>query len=276
MDELQDVAVRAARTGAEEALESFRSDVAVEQKTGKTDVVTESDRATQATIVEQLREATPDATIIAEEQASTPAIPEAGQAWIIDPIDGTYNYVRGSPLWSTSLTYLEDARPRVAVTIAPAVGDEYVGVNPPAGPATTRRNGTEVTVSTKTDPETGLITPLAWWPRDKRAQYTGLADGVLTRFNDLRRIGSTQLALASIAAGELDGGLTNRIPAPWDTVAGVALLRWAGGQATAIDGTDWAPTSTGLVVSNGHLQQDVLEVGQAIRTNGGAGTSLEG
>lgn len=273
IEELQSVAVQAARAGAKRAMASFRGDHTVEQKATKTDVVTDADRGAQRAILDKVRDnAAPD-TVIAEEQATEPAVPETGQAWIIDPIDGTHNYTRGSRLWTTSLAVLEDKTPRVAVSIAPALGDEYLGVNPPDTPAQTYRNEDRVAVSDISDPRQAAVGPLIWWPFDRREEYTALTEGMLRRFADLRRLGSAQLTLARVAAGDLGGAITNITAAPWDTVAGVALVRWAGGRATDIHGDPWQPTSDGVVVSNGLLHDELLSVGEAVRAP--AGPSLE-
>lgn len=266
MDEIKTVAVESARSGATQALSLFRDKLTVEQKTNKTDLVTEADRKTQQVIIEELTEQMPTATIIAEEQSGTEDIPESGPAWVIDPIDGTNNYVRGNRLWTTSLAYLEDAVPRVAVTIAPALGDEYVGTNPPNERAQAKLNGEPITVSSQDDSEQLPVSPLIWWSFDRRDEYAALTEGILRRFADIRRVGSAQLTLARVAAGDLGGAITNITAPPWDTVAGVSLVTWAGGTATDIHAAPWHPTSDGLVVSNGAVHDELLAVGQQIKT----------
>ncbi|MCL7418300.1 MAG: inositol monophosphatase, partial [Halalkalicoccus sp.] len=79
----------------------------------------------------------------------------------------------------------------------------------------------------------------------------------------VRRFGCAQATLSLVADGGLDGALSDVRPNPWDTVAGVHLLRNAGGRATDIEGERWRHDSTGLVVSNGHVHETVLD---AVRT----------
>jgi len=92
------VAERAARAGGRVAADAFRSDLDVETKRGKNDLVTETDRRSQRRVVEVIERAYPDETLIGEETGLGSALPAEGAAWTVDPIDGTTNYVHGSPL----------------------------------------------------------------------------------------------------------------------------------------------------------------------------------
>src|SRR6056297_1250837 len=92
-----DCAVRAARSGASVAADSFRSAHDVETKSSKTDVVTQVDHAAQDRVVQSITEVYPDEPIVGEEGKRAGSVPPDGTAWIVDPIDGTANYVRGIP-----------------------------------------------------------------------------------------------------------------------------------------------------------------------------------
>jgi len=250
---------RAARTGAEHARSLFRSGLAVETKSGKTDTVTRADREAQREIVDVVREADADAAVVGEEEEELKAVPETGAAWVIDPIDGTNNYVRGGRTWTTSVCYVRDGEPVAAANALPAVGDTY----------RTRRggvalNGEPVRTSDRGDPETCMVCPSVWWPMDRREEYARAARAVVERFGDLRRPGSVQAALAWTAAGELDGVLTNVAVNPWDSIAGVHLVREAGGTVTDLEGERWTHDSRGLVASNGEIHEDVLAAAREI------------
>jgi len=247
------VAERAARAGSEVAAEGFRNDIDVEIKSGKTDVVTEADRAAQRRVIDVIREEYPDDAIVGEEEDELKAVPESGDAWIIDPIDGTNNYVRSMPLWTTSVAAVRDGEPVAAANVSPALGDAYL-----AGPDGTRRNGEPMSVSEKTDPETFAVAPTIWWGFDRRDEYAAICREIVERFADMRRLGCAQLTLGMVATGALEGAITNVDPNPWDTVAGVYMIRRAGGVVTDLDGEPWRHDSEGLVASNGEAHEELL------------------
>jgi len=256
------VAERAARAGAAVAGERFRRGIDVERKSGKTDVVTEADRESQRRVIERVREAFPGEAVVGEEEDELKRVPDSGAAWVIDPIDGTNNYVRGIREFATAVGAVVDGEPVAAATVLPAMDDVYV-----ADGESTYRNGEPVTVSGRTDPETGSVAPTVWWDFDARDEYARACAGIVDRFGDMRRFGSAQATLALVAAGSLEATITNVDCHPWDTVAGVHMVRTAGGTVTDLDGEPWRHDSTGLVASNGHLHEEALAAARAIESD---------
>ena len=257
------VAERAARAGAAVAAERFRDDVEVETKDGKTDVVTEADRRAQRRVVEVIRETFPDDAIVGEEEDELKAVPEDGPAWIIDPIDGTNNFVRGLRVWTTSVAAVVDGEAVAAVNDLPALGDTYV-----AGPDGVARNGHSVSVREESDPEQCAVAPTIWWDFDARDEYAAACEAVVTRFGDMRRFGCAQATLSMVADGSLDGVLTNVDPHPWDSVAGAFMIERAGGTVTGLDGEPWRYDSPGLVGSSGACHDDVLAAARSVDDRG--------
>lgn len=253
----REVALRAAEAGAAVAAERFRTDVAVETKTGKTDVVTEADRLAQKRVVETIRDHG-DAPVVGEEDGQRSDLPPDGPAWVVDPIDGTNNFVRGLRHFCTSVASVVDGEPVAGASVCPAIGDRYV-----FGPAGVERNGEPITVSDRSDPETFTVAPTIWWPRDRRDEYAATARAVVERFGDTRRVGCAQATLAMVADGGLDGAVTNVTTHPWDTLVGVGLVRAAGGVVTDIDGDRWTHDARGLVASNGRAHDEVLAAARA-------------
>ncbi len=257
MDDLAhraEVAERAARIGGDLAMSNFRTDIAVETKDGKTDVVTQADRDAQSRVIEVIREEFPDDAIVGEEEGATKEVPDEGPAWVIDPIDGTSNFVRDIPIWATSVAATVDGEPVAATNAMPAVDDYYV-----ADDEETRLNGDVVRVSDREDPETCTVSPTLWWDFDHREEFADAVEAIVERFGDMRRFGCAQATLSTVATGGLDGTLSDVRPHPWDTVAGVHLVRNAGGRATDVEGERWRHDSRGLVVSNGRVHATVLE-----------------
>lgn len=250
-----ELVARAAETGAEVALDYFRGELTVETKANKTDLVTEADRSVQASIIEEIEAVYPNEPIIAEEADNPKPVPESGPAWIIDPIDGTTNFVRGSRLWATSIAVVQDNEPVGAANMLPALGDSFT-----ADSETSRLNDAQINVSTRRDPDTFLVAVLGWGERGDRTAYAQLADTVIQRFNDIRRAGCMQAALAFLANGEVDAAITTSDPSPWDSIAGVHLVNAAGGTVTDIDGNQWRPGSGNFVASNGLAHEEILTV----------------
>jgi myo-inositol-1(or 4)-monophosphatase len=285
------VAERAARAGAAVALDGFRDGIDVETKDGKTDVVTEADRRAQRRVVEVVRETFPDDAVVGEEEEELKQVPESGPAWIVDPIDGTNNFVRGSRTWATSVACVVDGDPVAAANVMPALGDCYVagpGERREPGPESGRdrgpgerrepgaasegdwttaavtRNGHPVSVREESDPERCAVAPTVWWDFDAREEYAAACEAIVTRFGDMRRLGCAQAALSAVAEGGLDGVVTNVDPNPWDSVAGAFLVERAGGTVTGLDGEPWRHDSPGLVASSGACHEAVLAAARAI------------
>ncbi|MEZ3115298.1 inositol monophosphatase [Halobaculum sp. MBLA0147] len=252
-------ALQAARAGASVAAEHFRSDVAVETKGGDTDVVTVADREAQAAVVETVADAYPDDELVGEEGDLRKDVPDEGPAWVVDPVDGTNNFVRGLRTFATAVAAVVDGEPVAAANVLPAAGDTYV-----TDGEAVYRDGTPVTVSDVTEPGLGCVVPTVWWPPERRAEYARACEGIVSRFADLRRPGCAQAALGRLAAGSLEGVVTNVECNPWDTVGGVHLVRTAGGRVTNLDGERWRVGDRGLVASNGHLHDEVLAAAREI------------
>lgn len=265
------MAERAARAGGVVARQSFRQPQVVETKANKNDLVTESDRDAQRQVIATIQQEFPDSTFVCEEESTPPAadvtladsIPDDGLAWVVDPIDGTGNYVRGMQFWSTSVVAVEGGDPAGAGTFLPALGDCYT-----AGPESVMRNDEPMAVSDRGDPETFAIGLLGWWPSKSSDGAIGLYREINRRFGDVRRLGSMQGELALVAAGTLDGAIMPTTPHPWDAVAGVHLVRRAGGTATDVHGEPWRPDAAGLVVSNGERHDVLLETVSSVDRTG--------
>ncbi|MYL68819.1 inositol monophosphatase family protein [Halorubrum distributum] len=256
------VAKRAAEAGAAVAHEHFRSDIAVETK-GEDDVVTEADRAAQRAVIASIRESFPDDAVVGEEEDERKTVPDEGAAWVIDPIDGTNNYVRDVRVWATAVAAVVDGEPVAAAIVAPALGDTYT-----ADATGAYRNGEPIAVSDVSEPRKAAVDPTIWWAYDARDEYARACEAIVTRFGDMRRLGAAQVVLPTVAAGGLEGTITNLRANPWDTVAGVFVIRQAGGRVTDLEGDRWRHDSKGVVASNGALHEEVLAAAKEIESDG--------
>lgn len=245
-EERATVALDAAEAGGAVAHDLFREEIEVETKSNATDVVTRADREAQVAVVDRIRESYPDASVVGEEEGELDAVPASGPAWVVDPVDGTSNFTRGLRLWTTSVAAVEDGEPVAAANVCPALGDVYTH-----DATTASRNGRAVTVDDRSAHDSLTVVPAFWWGHDAREEYATICREIVERFGDMRRFGSLQASLSYLAAGAVDGVVTNRTPNPWDTIAGVGMVRRAGGRVTDRHGERWRHDSPGLVASNG-------------------------
>jgi myo-inositol-1(or 4)-monophosphatase len=224
--------------------------------------------------VTAIRETFPEDTFLLEEppqatpgpdgDVSVPttadSVPESGPGWIVDPVDGTSNFVRGMRTWTTSVAAVVDGQAVGSATVLPSVEDVYV-----AGPDSVTRNDEPIEVSDREDPGTFAVTVVGGWDSTDRSVFANLADAVVERFGDMRRIGSFQATLGHVAAGGLEAAVAPAPTLPWDTVAGVHMIRQAGGTVTDVHGDPWTPAADGLVASNGRAHDALLAAARVAR-----------
>jgi myo-inositol-1(or 4)-monophosphatase len=250
-----ELASRAARNGANDAMALFRGDHDIEMKANANDPVTEADYTAQQTIIKQIRTEFPGDTIVAEENEYTSTVPEEGVAWVIDPIDGTVNYVRGLTLWTTTIGIIKHGDSVGAATVLPVSGDIYI-----ADRDEVKLNGDSVTVSERTDTDTFVVGVLGSGVAPDHTAYATLTSTVIENFGELRRFGSTTAALAFVASGGLDVAVTATRKNPWDLLAGIHMVECAGGTVTTIDGEIWRIDSEAVVASNGCKHSMALNI----------------
>lgn len=250
-----DVAYEAAVEGSEVAHDLFRTELDVETKDSKMDFVTRADTETQQRVIDVIRNEYPDATIVGEEEDELKSVPADGNAWVIDPIDGTTNFVRGTQLWTTTVAAVRDHETVAAVTVAPALGDTFA-----ADSDGVTLNGDPISVSTRTDLDRFTVAPILRYGSERDRQFGDLLRELLLRFGDLRRFGCAQVTLGMVACGALDAAVSPQPdPNPWDTIAGIAMVERAGGSVTDIEGGPWKPGCEGLVASNGNVHDEIVE-----------------
>lgn len=253
-----ETAREAARTGAEIAMDGFRGEFTVESKESALDSVTEFDREVQRRVATLLRDEEADAVIVGEETLpeieTRTSVPEEGRAWVVDPIDGTNNFVGGNRNWGVAVAAVEDGEPVVAVNEFPALGDTYAVAS-----GDPWRSGRPCSVSERTVPEEFTINPIFGLSPRHRRMLSAYVETVAEEFGDHRRFGCAQLALSAVAAGELEAAVSAVRLHPWDLVGGIHLVRQAGGTVTDVHGERWTPTSEGLVASNGEAHDQLVD-----------------
>jgi myo-inositol-1(or 4)-monophosphatase len=238
-DALRDLALDIARAVAPEiGRQAGQVDVSVTKSTS-TDLVTEVDTWSEAQIVSRILDARPDDSILGEEGAGVTGT--SGVRWVVDPIDGTTDFVYGHPGFSVSIGVEVDENPVAGVIVDPLLGDEFCAA---VGHGTTR-NGEPVRVSDVDElPRTLMATGFSYDPDRRRRQARVLVE-VLPRVRDIRRMGGAALDLASVSCGRVDAYFERGLN-PWDCAAGAVLVTEAGGRVTDLDGR---PTTGDMILA---------------------------
>lgn len=240
MSELLEVAERVAVEAAELAARLRREGVEVAAtKSSPIDMVTHADRATEDLIRSRLAELRPDDGFLGEESGAEAG--SSGLTWVVDPIDGTTNYLYDLPNWSVSIAVVEgDPEPGAwtvlaGVVAAPGLGEIYTAA---AGEGAFLRDR-RLAVRAPVPLDRALLATGFHYTQEIRSTQIRVAAGLLPRVRDLRRAGGAALDLAGVAAGRLDGYFERGLN-PWDQAAGGLLVREAGGLVTGLG--DAAPT----------------------------------
>lgn len=201
------------------------SSVSTSTKTSPTDIVTERDLASERAIVSAILAARPDDSIVGEEGANVQGT--SGYTWIIDPLDGTINYLYGSPNWAVSIAVADEAGAVTGVVYAPLVGVEYWAIRG-QGAYRIDRDG-EVRLPQVEDVELAhaLFATGFGYRAERRAQQIRVMSAVLPRIRDLRRKGSAALDLCMAASGMVNGYF-ERGTHTWDVSAGALVARECG------------------------------------------------
>ncbi|UTW60793.1 inositol monophosphatase [bacterium SCSIO 12741] len=215
--------------------------------------VTYVDKQAEEKLVEGLKAILPEAGFIAEE--GTASYKGEHYNWIIDPIDGTTNFIHGIPIFSISIALQEDDKTILGVVYeinADEMFHSHKGI-----PA--YLNETEIRVTPQTDHQLSLLaTGFPYHDYDLIDQYLGLLKHFMETTSGLRRLGSAAVDLAYVACGRMDGFFEYGLN-PWDVAGGAFLVQQAGGQVS-----DWQNGNDYLfgeqiLASNGHLQAYYLD-----------------
>ena len=203
---------------------SRRAQLEIEHK-GMQDLVSVADRAVEDLMRARLSNAFPDDDLLGEEGGGAERRPGAG-LWVIDPIDGTANFLRGMPYWSVALAYVLEDRVAIGVTYDP-VHDELFWARRGGG---AHRDHAPIRTSGCTDPQRAVIGSTFTFKMSIEA-YMAIIGGVLRAGSDHRRMGSTALMMCHVADGRLDGCATGYCNS-WDVIGGLLLVQEAGGVAS--------------------------------------------
>ena len=269
------VMVKAARAGGSVLLRHMNRLEAIDVvEKDRFDYASEVDGMAEAAIIKELKRANPDYAILGEEGGKQKGIRDGGRfTWVIDPLDGTSNYLHGIPHWCVSIALVENGEPQHGVVFDP-LRNELFTASKGSG---TVLNERRVRTSDRKD-LSGAMIATGFAPRERARSGAQLecVRELLRDAEDIRRGGSAALDLAYVACGRVDGYFEAGLQT-WDIAAGMLLVREAGGRVgdyrgAALARMDIAPTRGHQVVAGGiklfePLQKTIVSSGYAASFN---------
>lgn len=224
----------------------------------RANLVSAADLASEVFIREALSRAFPDDPIIAEEHdgfsgalARRSSLDQAPFAWAVDPLDGTTNFIHGYPVFCVSIGLFIEGRPGFGVVHNPARDETFTGGH--GSPA--ELNGRRISVSKPAALSEALVgTGFVFMEAERLDRVLTMLRATLSQTHGVRRAGSAALDLCDVAAGRLDAFYETGL-APWDVVAGHAIVEAAGGRVTNFDGAPHDVYGRNVLATNGLIHE---------------------
>lgn len=258
LDGLVAVATKILDDAAKPFIEGHRADSAVQKKGN--DFATEVDLAIERQVVEALRRET-GIEVHGEEFGGADV--DSPLVWVLDPIDGTFNYAAGSPMAAILLGLLRSGEPVAGLTWVPFTGERFTGViGKPF-----RSNGVEQSALQPVKLSEAIV-GVSTFNVDSRGKVPGryrlaVIENLSRKCSRMRMHGATGVDFAYTASGILGGAISFGAHV-WDHAAGVALVRAAGGIVTNLDGTDWTTESRSALAGAPGVHGELLELLQSV------------
>ncbi len=246
-------AVRAAREAGALLRKHYRGRLTVSAKSDRSDLVTQVDRASERLIVRRLRAEFPDHDILAEEEQHRRT--DSPWRWIVDPLDGTVNYVHALPMFAVSIALARRGEVQVGVVYQPVLDELFTAVRGRGA----RLNGRRIGISRAKRLRDGfLVTGFPYFDSG-RTDNLRYFSAFMTRTRAIRRLGSAALDLCYVARGIFDGFWEFGLGA-WDVAAGMLICEEAGGRVTRFDGAPVRLDEGEILATNGRIHGEMMEV----------------
>jgi myo-inositol-1(or 4)-monophosphatase len=255
-DDLLETAMAAARAGSEVVKRYFRDAALQVDRKGQNDFVTQADRESETAVLAEIRRRFPDHRILAEEGGGAGVGQGSEYQWLIDPLDGTTNFMQGLPVYCVSVACRRGDELVVGAIEDPEGGNVFTAVR--GGGAWW--NGRRMAVSSRPGLEGAfLATGYPFRALPTLDVYLEIFRDVFRQAKAIRRCGSAALDLAYTAAGVYDGFFEFRL-SPWDIGAGILMIEEAGGRVTDLDDGSRYFAGGNIVAGGGGVQRELLEV----------------
>jgi myo-inositol-1(or 4)-monophosphatase len=257
MEPMINIALQAARSAGDLIVRaaSKRERIKIDEKT-QNDFVTEVDRAAEREIIYHLRKAYPDHCMLCEESGQHEG-PDTDSVWIIDPLDGTTNFIRGIPHYAISIAFRHRDRLEHAVIYDPVKQEEFTASRGRGALLNMHR----IRVSDRIETDGALYAtgiPFSGKPYENMSPYLESMAKLADKSSGIRRMGVASLDLAYVAAGRVDAFWEMYLK-PWDIAAGVLLVMEAGGRVADFQGGDQFMKSGHIVAATPRLLKPTLQ-----------------
>lgn len=250
---LLQIAKKLAHDAGLTALEYQKKHLKIDRKEGVANLVTDADKACEKLIIDTIRLHFPDHSILSEEAGEING--SGDYKWIIDPIDGTINFVHGLPIFGISIAIVHKGKPIIGVVEIPGLKETFWAQEGKGA----YKNESKIRVSKTSDMKSGLYA--TGFPYDRGARYhknMELWDAMYENCHGVRRIGSAAIDLCFTACGRFDAYWEYNIK-PWDIAAGKIILEEAGGTITNMDGSMLDPKRAMILATNSALHSQMLD-----------------
>lgn len=222
VDELMGLALELGTQAAELLIKSLgETRTSISTKTSSTDMVSEIDRASEKMVVDGIRAARPNDAILGEE--GTNSAGTTGVRWVIDPLDGTTNYLYGLPGFAVSIGIEIDGVTEIGVVIDPSHNETFVARRGHGA----SRNGELISCNKTSELANALVATGFGYESTRRAEQAQVVAALLSEVRDIRRVGAAAIDLCWVACGRVDA-YYERGPMPWDHSAGLLIASEAG------------------------------------------------
>lgn len=247
-----ETAIKAAKLAGEKLEYYFETILEHEEKDDKS-FVTKADTEADQLIIDLIKEKFPGHQILTEENGE---IGESAEyLWVIDPLDGTLNFTRGLPMFSTSIAVVKDNEPIVAVVYNPITNSLFTAEKSKGA----FWNGEKIQVSEINRVEDAIVSMGRARDPESKEKTLEIYNKFYSRLKSQRVLGSAALELSWVASGRLEGFVSVGLK-KWDCFAGILLIREAGGQVTDFFGEDWTSEETRFVASNEGVHEKLIEI----------------
>lgn len=222
------------------------------KKKGQIDLVTAADIESERTIVETIRSAFPEHTILAEEGGLLKG--QSDNCWIIDPLDGTTNFAHNLNIFSVSIAFSHKQKTRLGIVFNPISGELFTAVE---NQGAQLNNGKIQVSTTPAINESLLVTGFPYNLHSIIDRLMKRIENTLCATQGIRRLGSAALDLCYLACGRFDGFWEENLN-PWDTAAGALIAAEAGAKITNFDGQPFNCEMKQILATNGHIHTELL------------------
>ncbi|CAI8228491.1 MAG: Inositol-1-monophosphatase [Glaciecola sp. HTCC2999] len=254
MHPMLNIAIRAARSAGSVITRGFenRDDLVVTAKHDN-DFVTKIDKDAEQAIIEKIKQSYPEHTFVGEEGGVVQG--DDTFKWIIDPLDGTTNFIKGIPHFCVSIALMYKGRLDQAVVFDPIRGDLFTA----SRGAGAQLNGYRIRVGKQKDLNNGILaTAFPFKDKIQLNEYMPKFTRIFALSGDVRRSGSAALDLAYVASGKYDGYFESNLK-PWDMAAGELIVREAGGLVTDFTGGNDPMHKGEIVAGNPRVVQQIVK-----------------